>query len=650
VERSPTLQEYLEKYLKREGLYNVISEYRRSSLFTLPIAFIWLAGLWILAIYFLLRYRGFGGLMMAIFGPVVLLAGTLLMLVIFFAVRQFRLGKKLAYTEAGMIGTVLILGFPVLMAIVLGFYLSSLSVTVWYIVLSVAGMMFVLFLQRQTYKIHLLIELVRLTLKVLWRSVTLLPVLAPLLLVVVLLSVFSQELWEFLGSLSLARFIVSVFLIAFPAFLYVLASFKQEAMQIVGELPEEERIVENAQNTIFIKNKLDSGLISEEEWARLRSELEWRDKSRLAENLMPILQNRVRLWLALLLGLTNIALITSFFVYFCILLGVLVKHSLIAAWVDMQLGTLKVPLSCFGYSLEVSLPTTVVPIVKVSLLLAIFVAVMFSVYAFTEDSFKRAFTERLKQKAASWLAVSSVYQGITSPNYQIWEYVVRDKQKGIANVSIVVPQGLHKEVVEKACEHMESRLQEYRNLVLVTAFEQNIKKPIYRRGMPGNRWRLLHNKTKDIRIFETISLILDELRYQHFLGMDSLQEEEKIPDGWFGNTPQGRILAKAVWETDVDHEWVLHPYTFECDNFLSLEVHLMKKMARSDQYRQYIRELLTIARKSTSPPLTIDIDLYFRDTVDSLAMVFWSTDLPYVEYRDETGAETSTDSRQKWED
>ena len=331
MERSTTLQEHLEEYLKREGLYDVISEYRRPSLFTLPIAFIWLAGLWILAIYFLLRYKGFGGLVMAIFGPAVLFAGTLLMLAVFFVVRQFRSGKKLADIDAGMVGGVLLFGFPVLMAVVLGLYLSSWSVTVWYIVLSAVGMIFVLLLQWQAYRVHLLIELVRSTSRVLWRSVTLLLVLAPLLLVVVLLSVFSQELWESLGGLSLARLVGSAFLIALPVFLFVLALLKQEAMEIVGEFPEEERIVENAENTTFIKNKLDSGLISEEEWARLRSELEWRDKSKLAENLMPILQNRVKLWLALLLGLSSIALITSFFVYFCTLFSVLVKPSLVAA-------------------------------------------------------------------------------------------------------------------------------------------------------------------------------------------------------------------------------------------------------------------------------------------------------------------------------
>jgi hypothetical protein len=149
------------------------------------------------------------------------------------------------------------------------------------------------------------------------------------------------------------------------------------------------------------------------------------------------------------------------------------------------LETLVLPLSLLGYSWEVGLPTTAVPVAKVSLLLAIFVAVMSSIYAFTDDLFKMRFTKWLNQKAASWLAVSFIYQCAMSPNYQIWEYVVNDKQKGIANVSIIVPRGFSEKEVEKACEHMETRLQEYRNFVLITAFEQNVEGMVQLRAEIG---------------------------------------------------------------------------------------------------------------------------------------------------------------------
>lgn len=275
---------------------------------------------------------------------------------------------------------------------------------------------------------------------------------------------------------------------------------------------------------------------------------------------------------------------------------------------------------------------------------------MSTVYSLTDASYKVMFTEWLSQKAASWLAVSSIYQSVVSPNYQIWEYVVRDKQKGIANVSIIVPQGLSEEEVEKACEHMESRLQGYRNLVLITAFEQNRERPVYSWGMPGNRWQLLHNKTRRIRTFEPNPLILDELRYQHFLGMDSLQERMEIPDDWFGNTLHGIVLGRAVWDADVEHELVLHPYVFESGAILSLETHLMKRLAKSGQYRQYIRELLTLTRQKIPDAHSIWIELYFRDTINTLARLNWSKQLSYVEYRDEIDARSRIEKPDDWYD
>ena len=194
---------------------------------------------------------------------------------------------------------------------------------------------------------------------------------------------------------------------------------------------------------------------------------------------------------------------------------------------------------------------------------------------------------------------------------------------------------------------METRLQEYRNFVLITAFEQNPERPVYGRGMPGNRWQLLHNKNKGIRIFEPIPLVADELRYQHFLGKECLQKEMEIPDDWFGNTPQGTAIAKAVWEADVGHEWVLHPYTFE-GTIWSLEIYLTKRMAKSDQYRQYIRELLTLTRQKIPNAQNVWIELYFRDTVDILAHLNWSEQLSYVEYKDEVNGESRIEKLDDW--
>lgn len=649
MEKTTTLQEHLEKYLRLEGLYQVIPEHRRRSLFTIPIAFLWMAGAWALAAYFVLRHTGFSGLIVAVLGPPLMLGSVLLVLAVIFVVRQFRLGKEVTETDAGMIGGFLLSGFPVLISIALGIYLRSWSVAIGYIAVYAMGMPIVIVLQQQAYRVHLLIELVRSIFKALWRSVTLLLVLIPLLLVVVLLSVFSQELWEALGSLSLSRLLGSTICLVLLAFIFVLASLEREAEAIVGEFPERKQIVKVAENTLFIKGRLDRGLISEEEWKGLTSELEWRDTVKLADGILPILRSRVKRWLALLLGLTSSTLVVSFFVYFYIFFSVLLSPSLVARWTDMQLDTLMVPISIFQYSWRIGFPTTAVAVAKVSFVLAVFIAVMSSVYALTDETIKTVFTEWLNRKAASWLSASSLYLCVMSPNYQVWEYVVRDKRKGIANVSIVIPKDLPEEKVQEACEHIESRLEDYNNLVLVTAFEQNFERPVYKSGIPGKRWRLLHNKVKDIRTFEPFHLILDELRYQHFLGRDSLDEGVEIPAEWFGNTPKAKALGKAVWEADADHEWVLHPYVFESDTILSFEICLTKRKTKSGQYREYVRELLTMARQMAPDAQNVWIEVCFRDTLDTLTRLNWSNQLPYFEYKDEVNGKNKLEKPDCWE-
>jgi len=288
-------------------------------------------------------------------------------------------------------------------------------------------------------------------------------------------------------------------------------------------------------------------------------------------------------------------------------------------------------------------------IARVSVVLAIFAGVVSTMHALTDGPLKRVYLEWLNQKVAAWPAVSSLYLSGASPNYQLWEYVVRDKDKGIANVYIVVPRELPEEQVEKACAHMESRLEEYLTLITITAFEQKPERPIYEPGMPGNRWRLLHNKVKDIRVFESIPLVLDELRDQHFLGRDSLGKGIGISDEWFGSTLQGVALAKSIWDADADHEWVLHPYVFGSETLLSLEISLAKKKETSEEYRQYVRQLLALTREMVPDAKNISIELSYRDSVETLARLQWSKELTYVDYRDEVIGERRIEEPSAWD-
>lgn len=642
MDDTPTLREYLEEYLKHEGLYGVMPEYRRQSLLTLPIATIWLVGLWLLAGCLLVSHRSWKGLPVAILGLPLLLMGSLVIIALYFVVRQLRSGRELTTEDAGLIGGFFLIGLPIVVAIALGLYLQSWSVTLLYAALSGVFIAVVLILQTRAYKVHLVIQSVRTTFKVLRQSITLLPTFIALLLVTVWLSLFSEGLWQALAGLSSIRFLGSALVMVVPVLLYVSLSLGREATEIVGESLDGDGIARTAEDTSFVKERLERGLISEEEWKELLDEFEWRDKAKIADAVLPPLQSRTKQWLALLFAVTSLGLVASFFIYFFGFFAVLLEPSLVADWVGTQVDLLTIPLGFW----TISLPTTAIPTAKVSLMLALFVAVMSGVYALTDEVVKRLFTEWLHQKSASWLSLASLYQCITSPGYQVWEYVVRDADRSLANVSIVVPKGLSEEKVEEACEHMESRLHEW-NIVSVTAFERSDDQR-YRRGMPGRRWELVRNQSKGIRRFRPIHLVLDELRYEHFLGQKSLEKGRTISDEWFGETPVEQAVARAIWQTDLDQDLVLHPYAVETADVLSVEIQLVKRLAASEQYRGHMRTFLNVAREHARDATTIMLVMNFRDTVDSLASLTWSSDPPLVQYKDEVVGTSRIEDPDEW--
>lgn len=555
----------LEEYLRDEGFYSVIPEHRRRTLFRLPIVVIWVVFTWGPAFFLVIsRSSGLEGLIVAALMPPMSFLTSLVLLAVFFVIRQFRTGTKLTNKEAGSIGFFFTLVPPLLIAIAVGVYLDSWLSAFIYIVICAVGVVVVLFMQMQVYRIHLLTEGVRSAFRALGRSLALLMVLIPLLLIVVVLSVFSQELWQALATLSTTRLVGSVACLMVPVIVLGIASLNRETKAIVGTFPDKNQILERAKNIPYIKDKLDQGLMSLEEWNRLKKQLEWRSAEWLTENLMPPVFVKTRQWLSLLLILTSLTLIISFSLYFYVFFSVTLEPSLIESWVGT--GTV--------------LPSWAMA--KVSFVLAVFIAVMASVYALTDETIKGIFTEWLRDKSSSWLAVSALYLCAISPDYEILEYLMRDKKQGRVNVSIVVPKGLSEEGVKDACEHIASKLDEYRHLVIVTAYEEKPERPVYKLGMPGNRWRLTHNKVSNIRHFEPIPLELDgELRYQHFLGLDSLNQEQEISNDWFGNTPSGVGFARIIWENDTDHEWVLHPYVFQNGAFAGAEISLTKR--KTDQ-------------------------------------------------------------------
>jgi hypothetical protein len=367
-----------------------------------------------------------------------------------------------------------------------------------------------------------------------------------------------------------------------------------------------------AQETPFFAHRFASGYIAREEWRTASDEVAWRHLDKLLHEIRIPVFHLTKRWFAFLIVFTGLFVLVCLCLYFFGFFLIVLPPAIILNWTSpaQVLGSYEI-LPQLGWRL--TLPISTVTTLKVSVFLATFLMAVFHVWAFTDEHVKGRLTDWLKRKAESWLAVSTIYRAIARPGYQVWDYVVQD-------------------------------------VVHITAFEQKTEDPRYRLGIPGRRWRLIRIGLDQPPTFEPIHLEVEEPRYQHELAKVYLAEGESPPDEWFGETSRGIHIARRIWGLDDGHELVMHPYVFDADRYIAVEVNLYRRMERPEQYHIYLKQLLTIARESTPPPTTIEIELYFRDTVDPLARVSWSTELPYVEYRDETGAETNMHSRQKWED
>jgi hypothetical protein len=642
------LQHVLEDYLKREGLSRLFPTDRQEtrSGITAPTMLVWSLGLWVPAIIISGTAKGWRGVAVGLAVPPLSLLIVLVLFAIPYVLRGVKTGEK-ADPDADRLGTVLLLVLPAAVCLGVALYTRSWAAIAYYAGTHLLVMLVLLLLQSQAYRVHLLLQGLRSVLRASVRSLSLLVVLMPVLLVVVVLSVFSQELWQAIGTLSWPRLGGLLACLVVPTAALVLKLREPVTSSLVGEMPAAPTITQTAAAVPAIADQRLRGLISEEEWTELHRQLEWRDTQKLAARVIPVVRRKVGRWLVLLLILSGLSVGAVFFLYFLLFLSIGLAPSTVAAWTGQELQVWPVRLHISTLTAQFRVPNTLVPVTKVAVLLGAFAGVASNVFALTDDDMKSIFTEWLAEKASAWIAVGCSYRCAITPDYQVWEYSQNDAKSGIANVSIVVPQGLSELAVRRACNHMEARCDSYSRLVIVTAFEQEAGRQMYRRGMSGNRWQLLHNKIKGLRTFEAIPLQLDELRYDHLLGRTSLEHGEPIPNDWFGDTSQQMQLGKTIWESDIQHEWVLHPFVGGSDHLLWLEIAMTKKMRTSDAYRNYVRELLKSARAQFPDTEHISIALCFRDTIDTLAQLDWSAD--YVNYRDDLSRRTTLEKAELWD-
>jgi hypothetical protein len=630
----------LERYLADEGLYASVVQGRRSVLLGPALAITWLAYLWVLSFALVLASRETGVpraallSLLAVGGTLVLLLGVL---VIYYAARQLRSGRPVSGSDASSIGGAIVIPLPFLAALVTAILAQGAAAFVIYVVMAAVGLAVLLLAQRKANLWGFLLSVPR----ALTKSLAELPALTSLLIVFTFLAAFSEEVWATIGALPFSRLVALVALLFVPVVLFTLRSARLESGKLARWTPTSEEIMHLVQSVPLLARQTAAGYIAPEEWAALESELRWRHLDRmLADAGEPVLRF-LGLWFALLLALMGLLTFLTLFMYHLTFFAMALPADVVQSWTSGG-----APAASSALDLRIALMAGL-PLanIRVAMFLAGFLTAVVYVWAFADEQVRTRFTSWLTERAASWLAAGAVYGAASTPGYQAWQ---RSIQQGAVHLDIVVPTTTVEADVELVCRRVESALGLY-NVATVTAHVQKPGDPRYKLAIPGRRWVLRRIGRDGPVAFQSEHFEANELRYQDGLGATYLVTGESPPDGWFGETRTASALARGVWDDDDGHTLVMHPWAFESTDHISLEIHLYRALATSQEYRDYLRRLLRAARNAQPTYARIDIELYLRDSMDSLARLFWSANLASVDYWDVTCKRPRYEAKREWE-
>lgn len=650
-------------YLKKEGLYELIPEDRRPAaldfsekrreLIKSDLAFIsyYLVAYWALDTLVIWTQGGSDVWMFALFGPsvpllIVTLLGIVGAIIVPHAIRKSpppgqRQSPPLPpptppsarpSKSGALFKEPILLSFPILLTILNGFWTSWSVAATYAAFFTPLYLMYPLFYDDDSRSDFLyLLSTPKAYLRLGW--ITFKPMLrlfirlAPVLLVVVIFSVFSQEFWQALGSLQTNYLVYGVVIMVLPALVFVcFFPFKTEVKSITHDFPMDSQILDEVWKMMPAEGRGAA-------FTQLEKDLEWREKDRLKNDILLIIRKKLKVQLMLLLTLTFIFSVVAFFVYFFSLLYVLLSHIDFREWkVDMN----SMPSFITQAVTQLGLDVRAGPIAKVSLLLSVFVASLAGVYSLNESDVKKDIASSLKEQVFPWIAVGYVYLNIVSPNYQVWGCAVKDKRRRIASISILVNTAAQEEVVKEACQHVRERFRRYKTLRIVTAFEKAATPPadewnntskVYTYGMPGKYWQSLPiTGTGEARI---IPYPEDAEAHDHTRDTGDIAA---IPEGWFGNDKIGRDLSRSIL-TD-NKETVLHPYTFDAHSVLSLIVWLKARLDRPEQYCEFVNNaLVKLDTHALVSKDAITVHFYTNEDGSELFNFFYSKHLRDVAFK-----------------
>lgn len=385
------LRTNIDRYLLDEGLRDLVSEENKPRDFEVKSAITWI--LFQIVVVSLATY-----LSDTLFDWAALVSYILLILLVSTGIRVlFGLVAKWFDTQIKSIpvpraikiyaGLLLLSAIP---AAVLGRLTGAITTTIIYVLLYI---LVARFIDGRSMKVPLRAvtqaskAAFQATLKAMNLSLSLLPI----LLVLVVLSIFSQELWQVMGSMSIGLVTIGALLIFIPAYIAVVWNGMNKISTMVKENSEQSTV---EKNRIVLECIKDIGV----PWNRI-NEVKYQDLMTWELSQKKV-EEKVRRWLMLLFTITSISLISLFSTYFLLLLNVLLPEKVLSIWlkdIPSSSGITHTILGVSVYLFDGPVGTV-----------AIFFGFLMGSQALIQTDVTNRLQETLKELSGRWLAASSL--------------------------------------------------------------------------------------------------------------------------------------------------------------------------------------------------------------------------------------------------
>lgn len=569
------------------------------------------------------------------------------------AAREWKRGLarpvRISRSFASRLAYVVLFGYPGLLYVLVALYLWSWKLACLSAGIYLAGLLLAVIAFSQAYGVHILMGFVRAVLATGFMAATSSVTLLPLLLMVIVLSVFSKGLWDIAENLTALRLIGAGLIITIPGAVLLLLSLKKDAANLLGEFPPVRAQIDTARRSSALQAELKRGLISPEEWDTLEDDMSWRPVAELQRMVDPALGRRIRLWLLLVSVASYIGLTLSAFFFLTLFLQTLIPLGVISLWTaaTTPLGPAMLCDQWLGGTPPIGLAIPLV-IIKTSLLLSTILGATCLVNMQRDPELKKRTTDWLGSKAAEWRSFCALYVSLAMPGYHRLSRTIRGGTLKSVFISLVTRPGSTEDEVRTACADALSRETGHARRVVITAYEMKEGVAEYSISTVGKKWQLVRESPTREPTFNVLPETWDGTRDLHLEGYWSLRQDGRAPHGWFGDTDETQAVGNAIWSADPDHLLVMHPYAASKDRNVFVTVHLTRRMRTSGEYRKTVAVAVSATLRSMPRAALLYIDIQFRDTDEKLASFTWVRDAEDVTYKDEKSSRTSYERPDQW--